>query len=153
MIRGPFHAVVSKSRFIMDIFLEEPGTHRMIFVKRFGVGVGRDGSTPAGQWRLVHGGKITHAPWTPPASSDLERKRIEWGEPGYPFGTKGYWISLEGTGKTPYTREDGYGIHGTNDPSSIGKASSLGCIRLGDKDIEMLFAILYEKWSTVTILP
>ncbi len=155
MIRGPFHAVVSKSRFIMDIFLEEPQTHRMIFVKRFGVGVGKDGSTPTGRWRVVRGGKITNAPWTPPASSNLERKPIEWGQPGYPFGPKGYWISLEGTGKTPYTREDGYGIHGTNDPSSIGKASSLGCIRLGDNDIEMLFAMLYDKgkWSTVTILP
>ncbi len=155
MVRGPFHAVVSKSRFVMDIFLEEPKTGRMIFVKRFRVGVGKDGSTPTGQWRVVRGGKITHAPWTPPASSSLERRRVEWAEPGYPFGPEGYWISLEGTGKTPYTREDGYGIHGTNDPSSIGKASSLGCIRLGDNDIEMLFAMLYDKgkWSTVTILP
>ncbi|MCK4626451.1 MAG: L,D-transpeptidase [Phycisphaerae bacterium] len=155
MIRGPFHAVVSKSRFVMDIFLEEPKTGRMIFVRRFRVGVGKDGSTPTGQWRVVRGCKKEKADWTPPASSNLERKLIEWGEPGYPFGAKGYWISLEGTGKTPYTREDGYGIHGTNDPSSIGKASSLGCIRLGNNDIEMLFAMLYDKgkWSTVTILP
>lgn len=158
MIRGPFHAVVSKSRFVMDIFLEEPKTGRRIFVKRFGVGVGRDGSTPTGHWRLVRGGKITHATWTPPASSNLARKRISWGEPGYPLGAKGYWISMEGIKDkgNPHTREDGYGIHGTHDPASIGKASSLGCIRLADDDIEMLFAMLYdkkEKRSTVTILP
>ena len=34
-----------------------------------------------------------------------------------------------------------------------GKASSMGCIRLADDDIEMLFAMLYEYWSKVTILP
>ncbi|MCD4700107.1 MAG: L,D-transpeptidase family protein [Phycisphaerae bacterium] len=153
MIRGPFHAVVSKSRCVMDVFLEEPKTGRRIFVRRFRVGVGMDGSTPTGQWLVSLGGKVTHAPWTPPASSNLPRKRIQWGQPGYPLGAKGYWISLEGTGKTPYTREDGYGIHGTNNPDSIGKASSLGCIRLTDDDIEMIFAMLYEKWSTVTVLP
>lgn len=35
----------------------------------------------------------------------------------------------------------GYGIHGTNDPFSIGKDVSLGCIRLQNEDVE----ILYEK--------
>ncbi len=156
LIRGPFHAVVSKSRCVMDVFLEEPKTHRMIFVKRFRVGVGKDGSTPTGRWRVVHGGKTDKTRWTPPASSDLSRsKPIKWGEPEYPLGKKGYWISIEGIENegNPYTREDGYGIHGTNDPTSIGKASSLGCIRLTDDDIEMLFAMLYEKWSTVTVLP
>jgi len=155
MIRGPFHAVISKSRFVMDVFLEEPKTGRRIFVRRFPVGVGKDGSTPIGRWRIALGGKMTHAPWTPPASSNLTGKKIQWGQPDYPLGAKGYWISLEGIENdgNPHTREDGYGIHGTNDQDSIGKASSLGCIRLADDDIEMLFAILYEKWSTVTILP
>ncbi|HZK77336.1 MAG TPA: L,D-transpeptidase, partial [Gemmatimonadaceae bacterium] len=34
---------------------------------------------------------------------------------------------------------DGYGIHGTNDPSSIGRAASHGCVRLRNEDIEMLY--------------
>jgi lipoprotein-anchoring transpeptidase ErfK/SrfK len=34
----------------------------------------------------------------------------------------------------------GYGIHGTNVPSSIGKAASHGCIRMGKADVEDLFA-------------
>lgn len=34
----------------------------------------------------------------------------------------------------------GYGIHGTNNPRSIGKAASHGCIRMGKADLEMLFA-------------
>jgi lipoprotein-anchoring transpeptidase ErfK/SrfK len=35
----------------------------------------------------------------------------------------------------------GYGIHGTNDPFSIGKDVSQGCVRLQNEDVE----ILYEK--------
>lgn len=35
----------------------------------------------------------------------------------------------------------GYGIHGTNDPFSIGKSVSQGCVRLHNSDVE----ILYEK--------
>ncbi len=153
VVRGPFHALVAKSRFTMDAYLEEPGTKRLIFVRRFRVGTGKDGSTPAGRWRVALGGKIVRAPWTPPSSVDMPRRTIRWGEEGYPLGAHGYWISLEGIENTPYTTADGYGIHGTNDPASIGRASSMGCIRLSDEDITMLFALLYEHWSTVTVLP
>jgi len=34
----------------------------------------------------------------------------------------------------------GYGIHGTNAPRSIGRAVSHGCIRVGKRDLERLFA-------------
>ncbi len=34
----------------------------------------------------------------------------------------------------------GYGIHGTNQPRSIGRAASHGCIRVGRRDLELLFA-------------
>jgi L,D-transpeptidase ErfK/SrfK len=47
--------------------------------------------------------------------------------PGGPFGTM--WMSLS---------KEHYGIHGTNDPSSIGKAVSRGCIRMYNKDVEEL---------------
>ncbi|HYX69764.1 MAG TPA: L,D-transpeptidase [Terriglobales bacterium] len=33
-----------------------------------------------------------------------------------------------------------YGIHGTNDPDSIGHAASGGCIRMNNQDVEELFA-------------
>jgi hypothetical protein len=36
----------------------------------------------------------------------------------------------------------GYGIHGTNEPSSIGKARSHGCIRLRNRDIKQFFAMV-----------
>ena len=47
--------------------------------------------------------------------------------PGGPFGTM--WMSLS---------KEHYGIHGTNDPSSIGKAVSHGCVRMQNKDVEEL---------------
>lgn len=45
-----------------------------------------------------------------------------------PLGTR--WIGLD---------RKGYGIHGTNEPLSIGKAASHGCIRMAKADLEQLF--------------
>ncbi|MCH1624539.1 L,D-transpeptidase family protein [Ferdinandcohnia quinoae] len=47
--------------------------------------------------------------------------------PGGPFGTM--WMSLS---------KEHYGIHGTNNPSSIGHAVSHGCVRMHNKDVEEL---------------
>lgn len=51
--------------------------------------------------------------------------------PGGPFGV--FWMGLS----KPH-----YGIHGTNDPSSIGKEVSHGCIRMFNEDVTALAAIL-----------
>lgn len=51
--------------------------------------------------------------------------------PGGPFGTM--WMSLS---------KEHYGIHGTNDPSSIGHAVSHGCIRMHNSDVEELASII-----------
>lgn len=150
LIRGPFHAIVDKSRFTLDIYLYRPGSDPA-FIRRLRVGLGKDGSTPAGLWRVALGKKLVRAPWNPPPNSEYKR-RIMWGEPDYPLGAMGYWISLEGIepATEPY---QGYGIHGTNDPKSIGREESLGCIRLIDADIDLVFSVLYESWSTVRVLP
>ena len=47
--------------------------------------------------------------------------------PGGSFGTM--WMSLS---------KQHYGIHGTNNPASIGKAVSKGCIRMYNHDVEEL---------------
>ncbi len=51
--------------------------------------------------------------------------------PGGPFGVM--WLSLS---------KQGYGIHGTNDPSSIGKAVSHGCVRMYNRDVLQLAEIV-----------
>jgi len=48
--------------------------------------------------------------------------------PQNPIGTR--WIGLN---------QKGYGIHGTDEPASIGYAKSHGCIRLRNADVERLF--------------
>jgi lipoprotein-anchoring transpeptidase ErfK/SrfK len=48
--------------------------------------------------------------------------------PGNPVGTR--WMGLS---------RKGYGIHGTNEPHSIGRAASHGCIRMRRRDLEELF--------------
>ena len=50
---------------------------------------------------------------------------------GNPLGPR--WIGLS---------KKGYGIHGTNAPSSIGKAASHGCVRLRNRDIVTLYSML-----------
>lgn len=37
---------------------------------------------------------------------------------------------------------DGYGIHGTDEPNSIGRGASHGCVRVRNEDIETLFRIV-----------
>ena len=48
-----------------------------------------------------------------------------------PLGTR--WMGLS---------QKGFGIHGTNQPQSIGKAASHGCIRMAQKDLEELFTFV-----------
>jgi len=150
MIRGPFHAIVYKGSFVMDVYLHRKGSEP-VFIKRMRVGIGKDGSTPTGLWRVKLGKKSVRKPWYPPDSSPIKGP-IPWNHPKYAFGAKGLWIALEGA--DPETRVmNGYGIHSTNDPSSVGKASSLGCIRLADADIDLVFILLYEQWSMVEVRP
>jgi hypothetical protein len=51
--------------------------------------------------------------------------------PGNPVGTRWMGLSIHG-----------YGIHGTNEPKSIGKAASHGCIRMAKADLEQLYELV-----------
>jgi lipoprotein-anchoring transpeptidase ErfK/SrfK len=58
-----------------------------------------------------------------------------------PFGTN--QRKYEGVlGNHRLNLGDGYALHGTDDPSSIGKAVSHGCIRLRNEDIDYLFGVV-----------
>lgn len=61
--------------------------------------------------------------------------------PGGPYGA--YWLGLS---------KKHYGIHGTNDPASIGKLVSHGCIRMYNQDVVQL-ANLVPLGTRVTIRP
>jgi lipoprotein-anchoring transpeptidase ErfK/SrfK len=96
---------------------------------RYGIGVGREGFTWAGEERVS---KMSEWPdWHPPADM-IERQpylpRFMAGGPGNPLGARALYL-----GKSLYR------IHGTNQPSTIGQFVSSGCIRLLNEDIEDLF--------------
>ena len=148
VIRGPFHAIVTKGKFTLDVYLYREGCEPA-FIRRLRVGLGKDGATPVGLWRVKLGSKQERANWFTPPNSPVQ-KAIAWGEPDYPLGKRGLWIGLEGIEDNTRNHQ-GYGIHGTNDPASIGRSESLGCIRLADADIELIFSLLYEHWSTVRV--
>jgi len=158
LVYGPFHAVIRKGEFEMDLFLHREGRPR-VFIKRMKVGLGKNGSTPEGMWRvrlagtkiggLKFGGKSAQTTWYPPVGSD-SRDPVLFGDGGYPLGPQGLWIPLQGLEEHNATLTD-YAIHGTSDPGSIGKAASLGCIRLGAEDIDLAYSLLYEHWSLVQV--
>ena len=145
IIKGPFHAVVSKSQYRLDVYLTGDDSKR-VYIRSFPVGVGEDDSTPLGKWIIRPGAKQKDPAWTNPRTG----KRFTGGDPTNPIGM--YWLGLAGADEQ--TRPlSGYGIHGTIEPQSIGKQSSMGCIRLLPKDVELLFYMLREGDSTVVINP
>jgi len=152
-INGAFHAVISKSRHIMDIYLHRPGGDK-IFVRRVPVATGKHGCTPSGKW--VVSARMYHPPYTPAANSPLRktgimkgRGSILYGQEHYAFGSKGLWIALRGTSDNTLARTS-YGIHSTSHQESIGSDASEGCVRVGDNDIELVYCLLYPTGKTAT---
>lgn len=89
-------------------------------VKVYMVAVGAPATpTPAGAFEIAV--RIPHPTWYGP------HKMVAPGAAN-PLGTR--WLSLS---------RKGYGIHGTNNPRSIGRRASHGCIRMRNADVEDLF--------------
>ena len=81
------------------------------------------------------------APSTPtPRGRFFVVERIRVTDPGGPYGAAALALSAFSE-KLIYWPEGGpVAIHGTNDPGSIGRAVSHGCVRLGTRDLEYLFS-------------
>lgn len=104
---------------------------------RYGIGVGRSGFTWAGEAYVAR--KARWPRWTPPAEMvSRDPKAAKWalgmpGGPENPLGARAlYLFDMSG-------RDTLYRIHGTNDPSSIGKNLSSGCIRMLNQDVAELY--------------
>jgi len=131
---GKWEIVISKSRRMLYLF-----DGRKLF-KAYPVGIGKQGRTPTGSFKT--GGKRKNPDWYSPHG------KIPYGKPGNVLGTR--WIRLNPNGKTSRP-VSGLGIHGTWDPTSIGKAESNGCLRLQNKDVEELFAIIPNERKPVPV--
>ena len=47
--------------------------------------------------------------------------------------------------------QQGYGIHGTTDPASIGAQVTAGCVRMSNPEVEELYAIVPEGTEVVIV--
>lgn len=143
LIKGPFHVRISKRDFRMDIYLND-ADGSPLYIRSFTVGLGKDDATPMGAFIVASGSKVKDPSWRNPRTGEFFAKN----NPKNPIGE--YWLALKGTDVQTESLK-GYGIHGTVDPSSIGREASMGCIRMRDKDIELVFNMLESGQSTVLI--
>src|SRR3979411_286978 len=109
---------------------------------RYGVGVGREGFTWSGVQTISR--KAEWPDWYPPAEMIARQPylpRFVAGGPGNPLGARAMYLG-----------SSAYRIHGTNDPSTIGKFVSSGCIRLTNEDVTDLFSRV-DVGTRVVLLP
>jgi lipoprotein-anchoring transpeptidase ErfK/SrfK len=109
---------------------------------RYGVGVGREGFTWSGVQTISR--KAEWPDWHPPAEMIARQPylpRFMAGGPGNPLGARAMYLG-----------SSQYRIHGTNDPSTIGKFVSSGCIRLTNEDVADLFSRV-DVGTKVVVLP
>ncbi|RLD11627.1 MAG: hypothetical protein DRI44_03135 [Chlamydiae bacterium] len=130
-IRPGVKLKIDKSKYFLDVDISDNTLkiYRVFqgitnFVKRYSVGTGKTDNTPRGIYKI-----------------NLKQKNPIWYKPGgkaIPYGSKENLLGTRWMGiDCP-----GFGIHGTWDPKSVGIASSAGCIRLVNKDVEEIYDIV-----------
>lgn len=159
IVRGPFHAVVSKSAFRMDVYQGptpatgsigasnlpdsiEPG---WTYICSFPVGLGEKGITPIANFYVKENSKLTNPFWVNPRTGE----KFAADDPKNPIGER--WIGLEGVNAKDRAFT-GYGVHGTIDESSIGRELSMGCVRMHAPDVELVYDLLTPRVSVVKIV-
>ncbi len=109
---------------------------------RYGVRVGREGFTWAGTQKITR--KAEWPDWHPPTEM-IERQpylpRFMAGGPANPLGARAMYL-----GNTVYR------IHGTNQPSTIGKFVSSGCIGMLNEDVSDLYDRV-KQGTRVVVMP
>lgn len=127
VIDGPFGAVVTLSNFELTLH------HGGQYVRSYPCCIGKNNATPVGKFKVLN--KVTNPQYTDP-----DGKVFASGDPKNPLGI--HWIDLG----------ESYGIHGTIEPDSIGKAESRGCVRLLNADVAEVYDLL-DLASEVVIRP
>lgn len=125
VIKGPFAVFVDLSDFELTVHAHG------FFVKRYTVGIGKDGASPIGKFTVLE--KVEKPQYTDPNG-----KVTAGGAATNPLGT--HWIDIGNS----------FGIHGTIEPDSIGKAESRGCIRMRNEEVAEVYNFLV-KGSEVVI--
>lgn len=115
--------VINKSKRILTLYKGKE------VVKKYPIAQGKYANlTPEGKFTIVN--KAVNPYW---GGAGIY-KPIKGGSPENPLGYRWMGISHGGGGK--------YGIHGNNNPLSIGTNASLGCVRMINSDVEELYEII-----------
>lgn len=122
VLRGTFRILVEKAPRRLTLLLDA------VPVRTYSVGIGADGKTPTALFTIEE--KLTDPPWTPPG-----RQPLPYGHPDNILGTR--WMGFNRTAEF-----SGFGIHGTTRPESVGQATSNGCVRMLNTDVEELFDLV-----------
>ena len=101
---------------------------------KYAVSVGREGFLWTGSEKVTR--KTEWPTWTPP--EDMRAREAKKGKV-LPVSMKGGLDNPLGS-RAIYLGSTIYRIHGTNQPSSLGKAQSSGCIRMANEDVEHLYS-------------
>lgn len=126
--RAKFDIFVNKAENIL-ILKKEDGS----IIKTYIVSTGKDLRTPTGVFTIEE--KLISPPWYKKGEGIVDST-----SPEYELGSR--WMGLS---------EPEYGIHGTNDASTIGKHITKGCVRMRNEDVEELYAII-PSGTEVTIV-
>jgi hypothetical protein len=95
-----------------------------VYLREFPVGLGLNDKTPEGVFEIET--KIEKPAWY------FDGRKIPYGDPENPLGT--HWMGFVRTRSA-----SGYGIHGTDQPETVGKSVSQGCVRMHNADVAELF--------------
>ncbi|WGJ16633.1 L,D-transpeptidase [Methylocapsa sp. D3K7] len=135
----PREIVTYEGPYAAGTIVVSTGERRLYFIlpgnqaMKYGIGVGRPGFEWAGTSKVSM--KREWPSWAP--SAQMRRRRPDLprfmrGGPDNPLGARAMYLS-----RTLYR------IHGSNEPQTIGRAVSSGCIRMTNEDV----IDLYERVS------
>lgn len=134
---------VQSWRYLPGTIIVDPENHFLYLqipwgkARRYGVGVGRAGLAFNGE--AIVGRKAEWPSWTPTANM-IKREPEKYarfakgvpGGPNNPLGSRALYLYRDG-------QDTYYRIHGTTEPSSIGRSVSNGCIRMLNEHVEDLY--------------
>jgi lipoprotein-anchoring transpeptidase ErfK/SrfK len=116
--KAKFSIIVDKSQNILTLKADHD------IVKTYQVSTGKNSCTPVGTFKITN--KLIDPPWYPSAGGMIPAK-----DPKNVLGSR--WMGIS---------KQGYGIHGTIEPESIGKSVTEGCVRMKNSEVEDLYSIV-----------
>ena len=131
LIPGPWRVSISRKARLLNVWRKEKDAWRIFAV--FPVGVGRKNRTPNGSFKINH--RLRHPKWYGP-----DGRVLAYGDKENPLGD--YFLKLRQVDPHGMKKDQGYGIHGSADDTSVGRSLSNGCIRMRNQDVEILYYLL-----------